>query len=150
MTPPLRGQERRGVALLFVVIFVGVAAATVLAATDASLSERETTRLNAMRRRTLVASESEAWTSLITADVRSIRAAPVGSVVLGRRNAGDVALITTIDKVDTSYAWIVATATIRSGGSIARHRIGITVLIPRDSLDAVLHPVPQRAWAELF
>ncbi|HEY8310401.1 MAG TPA: hypothetical protein VIG47_07590, partial [Gemmatimonadaceae bacterium] len=82
--------------------------------------------------------------------VSLLRPAPLGRVSSTSRRSGDLSLITTVDKVDTSNVWIVVSATIQQSGTVARHRLGISVQIPQDPTDPMLHPVPERAWAELF
>lgn len=119
-------------------------------AMNGSIFETETTWSGAMQRQVLVGAESEAWNALANVDVPALRHLPVGAVGTSSGVAGNMMLNATVQKVDTSIVWIVATATIHGGNLVARHRIGITALIPRDTTDLSLHPVPGRAWVELF
>lgn len=143
--------DRRGFTLIMVLLLMAVGTALIFSAMDGSLAESETARSGTLRRRVVVASESELWTMLRTASVPTLRLAPLGPVTATTTLADGVTLIATVDKVDTTVVWIVATATIhRAGVAVARHRVGMSALIPRDAADITLHPVPERAWAELF
>jgi len=144
-------RNRRGFTLIVVMLLMAVGTVLMFSAIDGSLAESETARTGTLRRRVLVASESELWTTLRAASVPALRTAPLGPVTATTTLADGVTLIATVDKVDTTVVWIVATATIhRAGVAVARHRVGMSALIPRDVADIALHPVPERAWAELF
>lgn len=146
-----RPRHRPGFALLLVVLLLGASAALLLSAIESNLAEGNTVLLDDMRRRTIMATESEVWKTFSSQSIEALRAAPLGTVMVTRRVEGDITLISMTDKVDTTDVWIVATATIRAPtGVLARHRIGLSAIIPRDSADSALHPVSQRAWAELF
>lgn len=121
-----------------------------LSAMNGSLAEGETARIGTMKRRVLVGAEAEAWTAASGLGAATLRSSPLGQVSATSRTVGDMTLIVTVEKVDTSNVWIVASAAIRRPGIVARHRVGISLLIPRDTVDLVLRPVPERAWAELF
>ncbi len=139
--------DRRGFALLLVMVLMAVGSALMLSAMSASLAEGETARIGTMKRRVLVGAEAEAWGAVSGLNAATVRAAPLGQVSTASRAIGDMTLIVTVEKVDTSNVWIVASATIRRSGLVARHRIGMSLLIPRDSADLALHLVPERAWA---
>jgi hypothetical protein len=116
-----------------------------------ALAEAATTRGATMRRRALVAAETGAWTALGVTGAAPLRNAPLGPVSSSSQTVGDMTLTATVDKVDTTVVWIVSTATVRRAGRVvARHRVGISALIPLDTADALLHRLPERAWAELF
>jgi hypothetical protein len=142
--------DRRGFALILVLLMMILGSALMVGAINASLSETETASVGTMQRQVLVGAESAAWDALATADVPAIRHLPLGLVGAVSRVDGDVMLNATVEKVDTSIVWIVATATIHGGVLVARHRIGISALIPHDTADLSLHPAPERAWVELF
>jgi hypothetical protein len=143
--------DRRGFALIMVMLLMAVGTALMFSAMDGSLAESETAHSGTLRRRALVAAESELWTTLRAASVPALRIAPLGSVTSTTAIADDITLIATVEKVDTTVVWIVATATIRRAGvAVARHRVGMSALISRDAADITLHLVPDRAWAELF
>ena len=141
---------RRGVALLVVVFLMAVSAALTLAANDQVLSDLAAVITVTERDRTIVAAEAELWRTLRGLDARLMRNAPVGRVLASRSMTGDIALTSSVEKADTTNVWIVATATIRTGGNLARHRIGMSVRIPTDSADSMLVPLRDRAWADLF
>jgi hypothetical protein len=116
-----------------------------------ALAEAAITRGATMRRRALVAAETGAWTALGVTGAAPLRNAPLGPVSSSSQTVGDMTLTATVDKVDTTVVWIVSTATVRRAGRVvARHRVGISALIPLDTADALLHRLPERAWAELF
>lgn len=142
--------NRRGFALIIVILLMALGSALMIGAMNGSLAESETARIGTVQRRALVGAESAAWTIFGDLDAPALRHAPLGSVSATSRTVGDMTLIITADKVDTSIVWIVATATIRRSGIAARHRVGISALIPHDTADLMLRPVPERAWAELF
>jgi hypothetical protein len=142
--------DRRGFVLILVLLMMILGSALMVGAINGSLSETETASVGVTQRQLLVGAESEAWNALARADVAALRRLPLGLVGATSRIDGNVMLNATVEKVDTSIVWIVATATIHGGGSVARHRIGITALIPCDTADLSLHPVPERAWVELF
>jgi hypothetical protein len=143
--------DRRGFALIIVLLLMAVGTALMFSAMDGSLAESETARSGTLRRRVLVAAESELWTTLRAVSVPALRLAPLGPVTGTTAVADDITLIAMVEKVDTTVVWIVATATIRRAGVVvARHRVGMSALIPRDASDSTLHLVPERAWAELF
>lgn len=147
MTMP---PTRSGVALLLVIALMGVAAALVIAATDTVESESRTAMGEADRHLATVAAETEIWTTLHGLDARAVRTFPIGTRSANTRTTAALTLITSVDRVDTSTVWIVATATLRNRANFARHGIGMTVLIPHDPADSVLRPAPDRAWVELF
>lgn len=142
--------NRRGFALIVVVVLMGMGTALMFSAMNGALAEDDIAQIGTIRRRALVAAEAALWTTLGDQAAPMLRIAPLGQVSRSSRRVGDVTLITTVEKVDTSSVWIVASATIQRAGSVARHRIGISVLIPHDTSDLALHLVPERAWAELF
>ena len=142
--------DRRGFALVIVLLLMILGSALMFGAIDGSLAETETARAGVIQRQVLVGAESEAWNALAAADVRTLRHLPLGPVGATSRSDGNIVLNATVEKVDTSIVWIVATATIHGGSLAARHRVGITALIPHDTTDFALHPVPERAWVELF
>ncbi len=142
--------DRRGFALVVVLLMMILGSALMFGAINGSLSETESASAGTIRRQVLVGAESEAWNALASADVRTLRHLPLGPVGAASRSDGNIVLNATVEKVDTSIVWIVATATIHGGSLVARHRIGITALIPHDTTDLSLHPVPERAWVELF
>ena len=142
--------DRRGFALVIVLLLMILGSALMFGAINGSLTETETARAGTIQRQVLVGAESEAWNALAAADVRALRYLPLGPVGATSRSDGNIVLNATVEKVDTSIVWIVATATIHGASLAARHRIGITALIPHDTTDFALHPVPERAWVELF
>jgi hypothetical protein len=143
--------DRRGFVLIIVLLLMAVGGALMLDAIDGSLAERGMVQSGTAQRRALVGAETTAWTALEQSIVPALRGAPLGRFSSVTRVVGDMTLTATLDRVDTSVVWIVAVATVRrSNVVVARHRVGISALIPRDTLDMVLHPVPERAWAELF
>jgi hypothetical protein len=129
---------------------MAVGTALMFAAIDGVLSDGSLSTTETLRQRVLVGAESEAWTTFRGLSASVLRAAPVGRVSATTRTVGDMELIASVDKVDTSFVWIVAVATIRRSTSVARHRVGLSAIIPADSADLTLRPVPERAWAELF
>ena len=153
MTIPTIATERpsrRGFALVVVLLMMMLGGALMFGTMSGSLSETEAATVGTMQRQVLVGAESEAWNALASADAATLRHLPLGLAGAVSRVDGNMLLNATVEKVDTSIVWIVATATIHGGNLVARHRIGITALIPRDTADLSLHPVPERAWVELF
>lgn len=145
-----QAARRDGFAIVIVMVLMAVGTALVFAAMTESLAEADTAAAASLRRRALVAAESEAWRTLRDLSVPLLRSSPAGHVSSATRTVGELTLIATVDKVDNSNVWIVATATIQRSAIVARHRVGLSALIPGDTTDLNLHPVPQRAWAELF
>ena len=143
-------KNRNGFALLTVLVLMAIGTALIFGAMNGALSEDELASAGTARRRALVAAETELWSAAASQSVSLLRPAPLGRVSSTTRRSGDMSLITTVDKVDTSNVWIVVSATIEQSVTVARHRLGISVQIPQDSTDLALHPVPERAWAELF
>lgn len=143
-------DRRRGFALLVVLLMMLLGSALMFGAMNGSLAETEMARAGSMQRQVLVAAESEAWRALARADVATLRHLPLGPAGAVSHIDGNMMLNASVEKVDTAIVWIVATATIHGGSVIARHRIGISALIPHDTTDLSLHPVPERAWVELF
>lgn len=143
-------SDRRGFALLTVMLLMAAGSALMLVTVNASIAESETARTSTLRRRALGASESGAWTTLAALTTASLRVAPVGTRMVSITTDGNTSVTTTVEKVDTTIVWIVSTATIHQPGIVGQHRVGLSVLIPRDTLDRALHLVPERAWAELF
>ena len=142
--------NQRGFALIIVMLLMAVGTALMVAAMDGSLVGAETANAETLRRRALVGAESEVWITFRGLKVAVLRNAPIGRVAATTRIVGDMTLIATVDKVDTAMVWIVATAAIQRQAIVARHRIGLSALIPDDTADLTLRPVPDRAWAELF
>jgi hypothetical protein len=143
-------RNRCGFALITVMLLMAVGTALIVGAMNSSLAESEVSRAGTLQRRALVGAESELLAVVGSLAPATLRGRPLGMVSASSRTVGDMTLIVTVDKVDTSVVWTVATATIRRSGMVARHRLGMTSLIPRDSTDPLLHPVPERAWVELF
>ena len=142
--------DRRGFALVVVLLMMILGSALIFGAINGSLLETETATVGTMQRQVLVSAESEAWNTLANVNVPTLRHLPLGPAEATGRVDGNMVLNAAVEKVDTSIVWIVATATIHRGSLVARHRIGITALIPHDTTDLSLHPVPERAWVELF
>jgi Tfp pilus assembly protein PilX len=143
--------DRRGFALIVVMLLMAVGTALMLSAIDASLTDADVALAETQQRRALVAAESGMRIALSGADADALRHSPLGTTSVSTETSGDITLIATVDRVDTAVVWIVATATIhRSGVTVARHRVGMSALIPDDTADHTLHPVPERAWADLF
>lgn len=145
-----RFPGRRGFALVTVLLLMVVGSALAFGAMTFALSDSGIASADTMHRRVQVAAEAELWTTVSSLTASDLRLRPLGPVRAVDRTIGDVALIVTVDRVDTYVVWTVATATIHRTGVVARHRVGMTLLIPHDSSDPTLHPVPGRAWAELF
>jgi hypothetical protein len=142
--------DRRGFALVIVLLMMILGSALMFGAINGALTDTETARAGTIQRQVMVGAESEAWNALTTTNVATLRHLPLGPVGVTSSVNGNIVLNATVEKVDTSIVWIVATATVHGGSLVARHRIGITALIPHDTTDLSLHPVPKRAWVELF
>lgn len=142
--------NRSGFALIIVLLLMTVGTALMFVAMNGSLTGAETAGTETLQRRALVGAESEAWAIFRGLNAAVLRRAPIGPVATTTRTVGDMTLIATVDKVDTSIVWIVATAAIQRPAIVARHRIGLSALVPVDTADLTLHLVPDRAWAELF
>jgi hypothetical protein len=146
-----RVTGRSGFVLLLVMVLMAVGSALMMSTMNDSLTETATARSATVRRRALVAAETGAWMTLEGVGAAALRDAPLGPLSTSSRTVGDMLLTATVDKVDTTIVWIVSTAIVRQGGRVvARHRIGISALIPLDTADPLLHRLPERAWAELF
>lgn len=144
-------RNRSGFALVVVLVLMAVGSALTIATISSSFAEDETARLGTLQRRALVAAESALWRTAGSLSVPAMRLAPPGPTTVSDLTSGDTRLTVTADKVDTSNVWLVVVATIRgSSGTIARHRLGMSLQIPRDTTALRLYPVPERAWAELF
>ncbi len=142
--------RRGGFALVIVVLLMAIGSALMIVALNGSLANAASAEGETLQRRALVAAETEAWTTLNALRSPVLRSAPVGRLSETNRTIGDLTLIATVDKVDNSNVWIVATATIRWSAAVARHRVGLSAFIPGDSADLLLRLVPERGWAELF
>lgn len=129
---------------------MAIGIALIFAAMNDSLFDAEAAGADTLRRRVLVGAESAAWNALSSSNAAVLRAAAAGRVSVATATDGEMTLITTVDKTDNSNVWIVATATIQRSATVARHRIGLSALIPSDTTDLTLHLIPERAWAELF
>ncbi|MEO7104697.1 MAG: hypothetical protein ABI311_14940 [Gemmatimonadaceae bacterium] len=143
-------SRRRGFALVIVVLLMAIGSALMIVALNASLANTDSAQGETMQKRALVAAETEAWTTLHGLRSSALRSAPQGRFSETNRTFGDLTLIATVDKVDNSNVWIVATATIRWSAAVARHRLGLSAFIPSDTADLLLRLVPERGWAELF
>ena len=143
-------MNRRGFALLIVLVLMAVGTALMINAMNGSLAEGEMARIGTLQRRALVSAESEAWVALTSLRTPALRRAPIGQVISTSRTVGDMTVMLTVEKVDMSNLWIVAGATIHRSALVARHRVGVSALSPNDSADLALYPLPERAWAELF
>jgi hypothetical protein len=121
-----------------------------ISAMNGSVVDTETSNVETLKRRAFVGAESEVWVTYGGLGASALRSSPIGPVSATTRTIDDMTLIATVDRVDTSIVWIVATATIHRSGTVARHRVGMSALIPRDTADMALHLLPERAWAELF
>ena len=143
-------RSRRGFALLTVMLLMAIATALVTAAMNSSLAESDVSQAGTLQRRVFVGAEAELWYTVTHLSPGVLRLRPLGTVSATSRTVGDMTLIVTVDKVDTSVVWTVATAIVRRSGTVARHRLGMTSLIPSDSTDLAIHPVSERSWVELF
>jgi hypothetical protein len=143
--------NQRGFALLIVMVLMAVGSALMVATINGSLAEGETAHIGTLQRRALVGAESAMWETVTDLAAPILRVAPLGPVSVSDQDVDDMHLTVTVDRVDTSNVWVVAIATIRGpSGMVARHRVGMSVIIPRDTSDLLLHPVEERSWAELF
>jgi Tfp pilus assembly protein PilX len=143
-------RNRQGFALITVLLLMAVGTALIFAAMNESLSDMAAASAGTLQRRALVGAESEVWRTFRGLSVPTLRATSPGRVSVSTVDDGDMTLITTVDKTDNSNVWIVATATIQRSRTVARHRVGLSALIPDDTTDLALRLVPERAWAELF
>ena len=143
-------SNRPGFALVTVMLLMAAGSALMLVTVNASIAESETARTSTLRRRALASSESGAWIMLAALNAAMLRGAPIGTRIVSATTDGNTSVTTTVEKVDTTIVWIVSTATIRQGSTVGRHRVGLSAVIPRDTMDLTLHPMPERAWAELF
>jgi hypothetical protein len=146
----MTAANRSGFALIMVLLLMAVGTALMFAAMNGSVAGAETADTGTLQRQALVGAESEAWTTFRGMSATAMRLAPLGRVSETNRISDEMTLIATVDKVDNSNVWIVATATIQRSAIVARHRIGLSVLIPGDTADLTLRLVPERGWAELF
>ncbi len=143
-------RGRNGFALLIALAAILIASALMLAAQYSVQSDITLSRAGTLRRLATVASETAAWTAVENITAAILRADSIGTV---RRslvvNGFDTTTVVLI-KTDTTFAWLVADASILRGSQRARHRVGVTLVIPRDTMRMTLVTIAGRAWVEAF
>ncbi|HXF24381.1 MAG TPA: hypothetical protein VN602_07665, partial [Gemmatimonadaceae bacterium] len=82
--------DRRGFALVIVLLLMILGSALMFGAINGSLAEQETARAGTIQRQVLVGAESEAWNALAAADVRTLRYLPLGPVGATSRSDGNI------------------------------------------------------------
>ncbi len=143
-------RGRNGFALLIALAAILIASALMLAAQYSVQSDITLSRAGTVRRLAAVASETAAWNAVDNITAAIVRGDSIGSVrksiVVNGSDTTTVVLI----KTDTTFAWLVADASILRGSQRARHRVGVTLVIPRDTMRMTLVPIAGRAWVEAF
>lgn len=143
-------RGRNGFALLIALAAILIASALMLAAQYSVQSDITLSRAGTLRRLAAVASETAAWNAIDNITAAIVRGDSIGSVrksiVVNGSDTTTVVLI----KTDTTFAWLVADASILRGSQRARHRVGVTLVIPRDTMRMTLVPIAGRAWVEAF
>ncbi|MGI8547404.1 MAG: hypothetical protein ACR2M1_08710 [Gemmatimonadaceae bacterium] len=143
-------RGRNGFALLIALAAILIASALMLAAQYSVQSDITLSRAGTLRRLAAVASETAAWNAVENITAAIVRGDSIGSVrksiVVNGSDTTTVVLI----KTDTTFAWLVADASILRGSQRARHRVGVTLVIPRDTMRMTLVPIAGRAWVEAF
>ncbi|MGI8509011.1 MAG: hypothetical protein ACR2MQ_06770 [Gemmatimonadaceae bacterium] len=143
-------DRRPGFALLIVLAAILMASALVLATLFRVQSDSAIARSGTLRRIAVVAAESAIWTTVDNTDAATLRALPIGAVKTSSALDGDTTITVTLTRTDTTFVWIVADASILRGAQRARHRVGITVALARDTTRVKPLPLAGRAWVEAF
>ncbi len=141
---------RSGFALMISLIAVLITGALMLSALYYGAGDVRAGHLATIRNSVFVASETALWSALSGTSARTIRALPIGASIRSGSTRDNLSTVVIVTRVDTSFVWIVATATALSGRDAARHRLGLSAIAPRDTNDQQLQRVPNRAWSELF
>lgn len=143
-------RARHGFALLLALVAMLLCSALALTTLFRVQSYSAIARMSTLRR--IVASDAEAavWDCLGTTDAPALRGDPVGTFRQTTSVNDDRTVTVTLTKTDTTSVWIVAEASILRGGQRARHRVGMSAAIPRDTLRSVILPIVGRALVELF
>lgn len=145
------GQRRRpGFALLIALAAILIASALTLATVFRVQSDSALARSGTLRRIVAVAAESAIWTTVDNTDPAMLRTLPIGTVTRSGITDGDATVAVTLTRTDTTFVWIVADASILRGDKRARHRVGITVVLAKDTTRVKLLPLAGRAWVEAF
>lgn len=143
-------HRRPGFALLIVLAAILMASALMLATLFRVQSDSALARSGTLRRIAVVAAESAIWTTVDNTDGATLRALPIGTVRTSSTIDGDATITVTLTRTGTTFVWIVADASILRGAQRARHRVGITVALARDTTRVKLSPLVGRAWVEAF
>lgn len=147
----MTGRHRRsGFALLIALAAILIGSALMLAALFRVQSDSALARSGTLRRIATVAAETAIWATVDHADARSLRAMPVGTVTRSVIIDGEITIAVTLTRTDTAFVWIVADASILRGAQRARHRVGITGALTRDTTRVELLPLAGRAWVDAF
>lgn len=141
---------RHGFALLIALLALALSTALLLAVTLRVDEDARVARGETLREHATGAAEQALWNAMTSTDPRSLRDEPVGTVTTSTSTMEGVTTTVTVTKVDTPLVWIVAGVTVRRGREMARRRVGVTAIVPRDTLYSPLRPIPGRAWVDLF
>lgn len=145
-----RAPERQGFALIMALAAILLASALMVAVNYRVQADSALARSGTLRRLVIVAAETATWTAIDAADVAMLRADPIGTTRRSVATDGLDSTLVTVTKTDTSTVWIVANASILRGSQRARHSVGVSVVIPRDTARTALVPLAGKAWVESF
>ena len=141
-------SNRPGFALISALLAMILATALIAAIAFRASETTHSAHALTLRVAAFNAAESALTTALAATNASTLRTTPIGySLPVLTPQLGTTL---TAVRTDTTIAWLVATTELHRGDDVARHRIGMSVLIPRDTSQHHLTPVRERHWAELY
>lgn len=145
----MTARPRRGVALLVALVALLLIGALVTAALYRVQSDIRLAREGMARRRADVGAERALRLALTATSSATARALPVGGALTSTDATDGITTTVVTVRVDSTLAWVAATASAPSVRGVARARLGISAAIAAIGI-APLQPIPGDAWTPVF
>jgi type II secretory pathway component PulK len=141
--------ERRGVALFLALVALALIGALVSATLFRVQSDIRLAREGMARRSAEVAAERVLRVAVASTPSAALRSLAVGGALTSSDLTDGVNTTVTLIRVDSTLAWLTATASARSVRGAARAKLGASVFIPPVGA-APLQLLPGDTWAPAF
>lgn len=141
--------DRRGIALFLALVALLVIGALVSATLLRVQGDVRIAREGMARRRAEVAAERVLRLALAGPSSATVRALPIGGAITSTDVTDGVTTSLVIVRVDTTLAWLDATATTPSVRGVAHARLGASAVLSTAGA-APLHVVSGDAWTLLY
>lgn len=141
--------DRRGVALFLALVALALIGALLTATLFRVQSDIRLAREGMARRSAEAAAERALRLVIATTSSTAVRSLPVGGTLTSSDLTDGVSTTLTLVRVDSTLAWVTATASARSVRGVARAKLGASFLIPTTGA-APLQLLPGDTWASAY